>query len=50
MAETSDDFHARGALALSLAWTLVLAVLGRLVGMKDHGTAADEPYLRHSCI
>lgn len=38
----SEDSHAWGALALGLAWTLVLAlavlsVLGRLVGMQDHG-------------
>jgi len=42
----SDAFHAWGALALSLAWTLVLAlavlsVLGRLVGMKDHGNGTE---------
>lgn len=37
----SADFHAWGALAVSLAWTLALAVgvlieLSRLVGIKDH--------------
>lgn len=41
----SEDFHAWGALALGLAWTLVLvlpvlSVLGRLVGMQDHGNGA----------
>ncbi|MEO8687754.1 MAG: ABC transporter permease [Solirubrobacteraceae bacterium] len=44
----SDEFHAWGALALGLVWTLVLAlavlfVLGRLVGMKDHGKRDADP-------